>query len=101
MRLAVCLGLAAATLGASALGAQRRPARLTPDTVGGLAPAWTYDTRESTEPVPPWRRKPAFEATPVYADGRLYLSTPGGLVIALDAETGAEAWRVDLTVDSG
>ena len=51
--------------------------------------------------MPPARRKPAFETTPVYVDGRLYLSTPGGLVIALDAETGAEAWRVDLAVDRG
>ena len=83
------------------VGAQARPARLTPESVGSLVQAWSYDTRESTEPVPPWRRKPAFEATPVYADGRLFLSTPGGLVIALDAETGAEAWRVDLAVDRG
>ena len=94
MRFLPILLLAAATL-----GAQPRPARLTPDTVGGLVEAWSYDTRESTEPVEPWKRKPAFEATPVYVEGRLYLSTPGGLVIALDAETGAEAWRVDLAVD--
>ena len=94
MRLLPFLLLAAITLGAQA------PApRLTPANVGGLVEAWTYDTRESTDPVPPARRKPAFEATPVYVDGRLYLSTPGGLVIALDAETGAEAWRVDLAVD--
>jgi quinoprotein glucose dehydrogenase len=86
-------------LAAAMLGAQSRPARLTPDTVGGLVQAWSYDTRESTEPLPPWRRAPAFEATPVYADGRLLLSTPGGLVVALDAATGAEAWRVDLAVD--
>jgi quinoprotein glucose dehydrogenase len=86
-------------LAAATLAAQPTPQGLTPDTVGGLVQAWSYDTRESTEPVAPWRRKPAFEATPVYAEGRLYLSTPGGLVIALDAETGAEAWRVDLAVD--
>ena len=86
-------------LAATTIGAQPRPARLTPDTVGGLVQAWSYDTRESTEPVPPWRRQPAFEATPVYRDARLYLSTPGGLVVALDAATGAEVWRVDLAVD--
>ncbi len=96
MRLLILVLLAAVTV-----GAQPTPPRLTPDTVGGLVQAWSYDTRESTEPVAPWRRKPAFEATPVYADGRLYLSTPGGLVIALDAESGAEAWRVDLAVDRG
>jgi quinoprotein glucose dehydrogenase len=95
------LPLVLATAGVATLGAQSRPARLTPETVGRLAPAWTYDTRESMEPVPPHRKNPAFEATPVYADGRLYLSTPAGLVIALDAETGAERWRIDLQVDRG
>ena len=96
MRLLPVLLLAAITL-----GAQGPASRLTPANVGGLVEAWTYDTRESTVPVLPARKKPAFEATPVYLDGRLYLSTPGGLVIALDAETGAEAWRVDLAVLRG
>ena len=81
-----------------ALAGQARPDRISPDTVGRLAVAWTYDTRESTEPLRPGTDRPAFEATPVYADGRLFLSTPGGLVIALDAETGAEAWRIDLRI---
>jgi quinoprotein glucose dehydrogenase len=96
MRMLLVLLLAALTLGTPA-----PPPRLTPANVGGLVEAWHYDTRESTLPVFPARKKPAFEATPVYADGRLYLSTPGGLVIALDAETGAEAWRVDLAVLRG
>jgi quinoprotein glucose dehydrogenase len=81
-----------------ALSAQARPDRITTDTVGRLSVAWTYDTRESTEPGRPGGRRPAFEATPVYAANSLYLSTPGGLVIALDAETGAETWRVDLKI---
>jgi quinoprotein glucose dehydrogenase len=63
-----------------------------------LTVAWTYDTRESTAPVQARTKAPAFEATPAYADGRLYFATPKGLVIALEAETGAEAWRVDLNV---
>ena len=41
---------------------------------------------------------PSFEATPQYADGRLYLSTPAGLVIALDADTGKEIWRINLKI---
>ncbi len=81
-----------------ALAAQSQPERITPDTVGRLAIAWSYDTRESTAPLRPGTDPPSFEATPVYADGRLYLSTPGGLVIALDAETGKEIWRVDLQI---
>ena len=81
-----------------ALAVQAPPDRIGPDTVDRLAVAWTYDTRESTEPLRPGTDRPAFEATPVYEDGRLYLSTPGGLVIALDAETGTEAWRIDLQI---
>lgn len=80
------------------VGAQAPPDRISPDTIARLAVTWTYDTRESTEPFRPGGDRPAFEATPVYAAGRLYLSTPGGLVIALDAESGAELWRVDLKI---
>ena len=81
-----------------ALAAQPRPERISPDTVNRLAIAWSYDTRESTAPLRPGTDPPAFEATPVYSDGRLYLSTPGGLVIALDAETGKEIWQVALKI---
>ena len=81
-----------------AVAAQTLPDRITPDTVDRLAVRWIYDTRESTEPLRPGTDRPAFEATPVYADDRLYLSTPGGLVIALDADTGKEIWRVDLKI---
>lgn len=72
--------------------------RITPDNVSRLNVAWTYDTKESTEPLEPRTDRPAFEATPAYADGRLYLSTPLGGVMALDAETGAEVWRIDLQI---
>jgi quinoprotein glucose dehydrogenase len=74
------------------------PERIGPENVERLAVAWTYDTRDSTEPFKPGGKPPGFEATPAYADGRLYLSTPQGTVAALDAETGAEVWRVDLAV---
>jgi quinoprotein glucose dehydrogenase len=77
-----------------------RPAteRITPDNVHRLTVAWTYDTRNSTERLHPAGKPPAFEATPVYADGHLYVSTPLGTVAALDADTGAEIWRVELEV---
>lgn len=71
--------------------------RLNPDNVQRLAVAWTYDTRDSTARLG-GDKPPAFEATPTYADGRLYLSTPLGTVAALDAETGAEIWRINLGV---
>jgi quinoprotein glucose dehydrogenase len=79
-----------------ALTAQAESIR--PDNVQRLAVAWTYDTRDSTAPLRPGGDPPAFEATPAYADGRLYVSTPLGTVAALDAESGAEVWRVDLEV---
>ncbi len=63
-----------------------------------LTPAWTYDTRDSTEAAEGGKR-PALEVTPVYDAGRLYLSTPWGTVAALEAATGREIWRVDLKVD--
>ena len=42
----------------------------------------------------------AFEATPLVVDGTMYLSTPGGLVIALAPESGRMRWRFDARVDS-
>ena len=78
--------------------AQSKPEPISPDNVGRLGVAWTYDTREPIEPMPGHSKRPALEATPVYKDGRLYFSTPRGAVIALDANTGAEIWRVELEV---
>ena len=69
-----------------------------PDNVNRLALAWTYDTGDSTAALMPGEDGPAFEATPVYVDGQLYLSTPMGTVAALDAETGRELWKVDLKI---
>jgi quinoprotein glucose dehydrogenase len=69
--------------------------QITPANAARLNVAWTYDTRE---PIDHFRRDPRFEATPVYADGKLYVSTPGGFVIALEAETGREIWKTDLHV---
>ena len=56
--------------------------------VGKLAPAWIYQTG-----------KPAtFQATPLVADGVLYLSEPMSSVTALDAKTGAKLWHYDYKV---
>jgi quinoprotein glucose dehydrogenase len=88
--LLLCLALSTATVhGASE--------RIAPDNAHRLAVAWTYDTRDPVESLA-GGDPPQFEATPVYVDGRLYLSTPLGTVAALDAETGAEIWRVNLGV---
>jgi quinoprotein glucose dehydrogenase len=68
---------------------------ITPANVARLKTAWTYDTSEA---IDHFRRDPRFEATPVYDNGMLYLSTPGGFVVALEAETGREIWKTDLKV---
>ena len=66
--------------------------------VGELEVAWTYRTGELGEGFAS-RDKMAFEATPILAQGRLYLSTPLDTVIALDPATGEEIWRHDPAID--
>jgi quinoprotein glucose dehydrogenase len=61
--------------------------------VASLQVAWTYHTGDAYQP--PRGRPTAFEATPLYVDGTLYLSTPLGHVIALDAGTGRPRWIFD------
>ncbi len=64
--------------------------------VGRLKVAWTYHTGDAFQPQ---NGKPtSFEATPIYVDGTLYLSTPLGHVIALDPVTGKERWSYDAKV---
>jgi quinoprotein glucose dehydrogenase len=60
-----------------------------------LAPAWEYSTGEAGVKM---AQSVSFEATPLVLDGVMYLSTPLGRVIALDAETGRERWVTDLQV---
>jgi quinoprotein glucose dehydrogenase len=65
-----------------------------------LRVAWTYRTgamQQKTELI----RKAAFEATPILADGKLFLSTPYDQVIALDPQSGAKLWEFDPQVDLG
>jgi len=70
--------------------------QINPENVSRLKVAWIYDTRD---PIDHFRKDPRFEATPVYADGKLYVSSASGSVVALDAETGRELWKTDLNVD--
>ena len=65
--------------------------------VSGLRIAWTFRTGDAYQPK---RGRPtAFEATPLYIGGTLYLSTPLGRVIALDPITGHQLWAYDSHVD--
>ena len=52
-------------------------------TVKRLAPNWIYQSGVSS----------TFQATPIVADGVMYLSLPFNHVVALDARNGRELWR--------
>ncbi len=90
---AILTGLAAA----AAFAQQYSPIdAITPQNVSTLRIAWTYRTGEPTTFA--GNDEVSFEATPVYSDGLLYISTPLGRAIALDAITGEEVWRFDAEI---
>jgi quinoprotein glucose dehydrogenase len=68
--------------------------QITRDNVSRLTRAWTYRTRE-TDAQFATAKPTAFEATPLVIDGVMYVGTPLGRVIALDAATGRERWIFD------
>jgi quinoprotein glucose dehydrogenase len=66
--------------------------------VKSLKLAWTYRTGDAYAPQN--GSKPTqFEATPLYVDGTLYVSTPLGHAIALDPVTGKPRWTYDAHVN--
>ncbi len=67
------------------------------ENVHSLKVAWTFRTGDSYQPA--HSRATAFEATPLFVDGTLYLSTPLGRIIALDPVTGTQRWAYDAKVD--
>ena len=73
-------------------------AQIDRESVTRLRVAWTYRTgalgaRTGLE------GKAAFEATPILAAGRLFLSTPYDHVIALDPASGERIWEFDPSLD--
>lgn len=77
-------------------GTRHSPADLlTPANVAGLEPAWVYRTGDYRVAV----RGGRFEATPLMIDDVLYVGTPFGRVIAVDAESGRERWTFDPVLD--
>ena len=71
-------------------------ARIRPDNVAALRPAWTYRSGELPREG---ERGFAFQANPILVHGRLYLATGSGIVIALDPRDGRELWRHDPGLD--
>lgn len=83
--------------------------QITPANVSQLRPAWTYHMRpenaatpqppiSDTGDGPPLRlgRFIPSQATPLVVNGRMFLSTPYGRVVALDSATGRELWVYEL-----
>ena len=87
--------------GHDVLGGRHSPlSEIDTASVARLQVAWTYRTGEAPragEPVP--RR--SLEVTPIVVEGVMYLITPLGRIIALNAETGAERWVFDSHMDRG
>lgn len=91
--------------------------QITPDNVNELRVAWQYrlgaagDAAESPTPdgearrmlaegmAPEGVKYPALEATPILAEGRLYLCSNRNRIVALEPETGRELWSHDPHVD--
>ena len=59
-----------------------------------LRQAWVAHTH-ALEGGRKWQERASFEATPILAGNRLYVSTPYDQVLALDPASGAELWRYD------
>lgn len=59
---------------------------LNPGRVASLAPAWSFDTTQ----VP--SRGGAIQSTPIIAEGCMFVTTGGGSVFMLNADTGAVLW---------
>jgi quinoprotein glucose dehydrogenase len=81
--------------GRDAGGTRHSPAAaITRENVTRLHVAWTYRTGESG-PAYATSTPASFEATPLVHEGLMYIGTPLGRVIALDAATGRERWVYD------
>lgn len=68
--------------------------QVTPANVASLKPAWTFHTGDVSDGKAGAPRS-GFETTPLFLDGRLYLTTPFNRVIAVDPATGKQLWAYD------
>ncbi|MGE0438888.1 MAG: PQQ-binding-like beta-propeller repeat protein [Gemmatimonadales bacterium] len=64
--------------------------QITPENVGRLEVAWTYDTKDAFPGS-------EMQSNPVIIDGVLYAMSPKQRAFALDAATGQERWSFDPT----
>ncbi|WP_430907882.1 pyrroloquinoline quinone-dependent dehydrogenase [Maribacter sp. 2-571] len=75
-----------------------RSDQINSENVMDLKPAWTFRTGELGQNSS-IAEKLTFEATPIFFDNRLYLSTSYGKVFALDPTSGTELWSYDPKID--
>lgn len=73
--------------------------QITPANVNGLEVAWTYRTGDTKANYPNSKSAFMFQAVPLKVGDLLYFCTPHDIVVALDANTGAERWRHDPKTD--
>ncbi|MEP5763255.1 MAG: pyrroloquinoline quinone-dependent dehydrogenase [Halieaceae bacterium] len=66
--------------------------------VGQLQEAWRFRTGELGQGS---QDSFAFQANPILAQGKLYLTTGSAIVFALDPTTGEQIWRFDANIDRG
>jgi quinoprotein glucose dehydrogenase len=69
--------------------------QITPDNVSKLGVAWTYHMNP-TPGANPGGRIPTSTTTPLVVKNVMYLGTPYGRVVALDATTGKQIWAYQL-----
>ena len=69
--------------------------QITPANVGALEVAWTYHTGDLPAAYPGARSAYTFEATPLKLGDLVYACTPHDIIVAVDADTGKQAWRFD------
>ncbi|HJT97214.1 MAG TPA: pyrroloquinoline quinone-dependent dehydrogenase [Rhodanobacteraceae bacterium] len=75
--------------------------QITPANVGRLALAWDFRTGELGAGFARAGDALTFEATPLFIEDTLYVSTATGKVFALDAASGTLRWRFDAAIDRG
>jgi quinoprotein glucose dehydrogenase len=71
--------------------------QITAANVAGLKPAWTFHTGDIADDKKGQRT--GFEATPLFLDGRLYVTTGFNRIIGLDPTTGKQLWAYDPRID--
>ena len=70
--------------------------QITPDNVGKLQVAWTYHMNPLPGAAATGARPPNSTTPPLMVNGLIYLGTPYGRVVALDATTGKQVWAYQL-----